>query len=71
LAVDVNAMASACSLHAGQLALEQGQVDVARDLFSTVLALHSNEESNYYLVQAKSFLRDIERGVEISSIKIP
>ncbi len=71
LAVDVNAMASACSLHAGQLALEQGQIDVARELFSTVLTLQSEQEPSYYLAQAKSFLRDIDRGVEISSIKTP
>lgn len=67
LAVDVNAMASACSLHAGQLALEQGRVDLAREMFSAVLALHPSEESSYYLVQAKTFLRGMERGVEVSA----
>jgi hypothetical protein len=65
-AVDVHAMASACSLHAGQLALEQGHVDLARDFFKAVLAFHPREESSYYLAQAKTFLADIERGVDVS-----
>ena len=69
-AVDVRAMASACSLHAGQIALDQGQVDLARELFTAVLALHRSEEASYYLVQAKTFLTELERGVNIS-LKTP
>jgi hypothetical protein len=69
-AVDVNAMASACSLHAGQLALEQGHIDLAREFFTVVVALHPGEGSSYYLAQAKTFLTEIERGVDVS-LKTP
>lgn len=65
-AVDVPAMASFCSLHAGQLALDRGRVDVARDLFSAVLALYPPEESSYYLLQARTFLAELEHGLEVS-----
>lgn len=65
-AVDVQAMASSCSLHAGQLALDRGRVDVARDLFSSVLALHPREESSYYILQAKTLLAELEQGLEVS-----
>lgn len=69
-AVDVRAMASACSLHAGQLALEQGQIDLARTLFATVLTLHPREESSYYLLQAKTLLTELDRGIDVS-LKTP
>lgn len=65
-AVDVKAMASACSLHAGQIALEQGQIDLARELFAAVLSLHRQEESSYYLVQAKALLTELNRGIHVS-----
>ena len=65
-AVDVRSMASACTLHAGQLALESGHIDLARDLFATVLDLHPSEESSYYRLQARTFLKELERGIEIS-----
>jgi hypothetical protein len=65
-AVDVRAMASACSLHAGQLALEKGERDLARDLFATVLTLHAEEESSYYLIQAKTILSGLDRGFDVS-----
>lgn len=67
-AVDVRAMASACSLHAGQLALEQGRPDLARDLLSTVLKLHSHEESSYYRTQAKTILDGLNQGFDVSLI---
>jgi len=65
-AVDVRAMASACSLHAGQIALERGQIDLARELFATVLTLHPHEESSYYLVQARALLTALDRGIHVS-----
>jgi hypothetical protein len=69
LAVDVQAMNAACSLHTGQLALNQGQTDVARDAFSSVVTLHK-EQSSYYVLQAKKFLTEMERGIDIS-LKTP
>ena len=65
-AVDVRAMASACSLHAGQLAMEQGQPDVARDLLRTVLQLHPQEDSSYYRTQAKMILDELNQGYDVS-----
>jgi hypothetical protein len=65
-AVDVRAMASACSLHAGQLAIAQGRVDLARDSFATVLTLHPSNDSSYYVTQAQSRLHGLERGIDVS-----
>jgi hypothetical protein len=65
-AVDVRAMASACSLHAGQLALDKGELDLARDLIKTVVTLHPQEESSYYLTQAKTILNGLDRGFDVS-----
>ena len=65
-AVDVRAMASACSLHVGQLAVEQGHLDLARELVSTVLQLHPQEESSYYRTQAKIILNGLNQGFDVS-----
>jgi hypothetical protein len=65
-AVDVRAMASACSLHAGQLALDNGELDLAKDLIQTVVTLHPQEESSYYLTQAKTILNGLDRGFDVS-----
>ena len=69
VAVDVSAMASACSLHTGQIALALGRIDLARDVFASVMALH-REEPSYYGLQAKTFLAELERGIDIS-LKTP
>ena len=61
-AVDVRDMTAACSLHTGQLALQQGRPDLARDLFASVVALHQ-QVSSYYVLQAKIFLTQLERGI--------
>ncbi|MCP9471124.1 MAG: hypothetical protein NNA30_00115 [Nitrospira sp.] len=68
-AVDVRAMAASCSLRAGQLAIHEGQIDTARDLFSSVLT-HHKDVSPYYVVQAKRLLAELDRGV-IVSLKTP
>lgn len=71
LSVDVRAMAASCSLHAGQVALEHGRVDLAREAFAEVLTLHAEEgTSSFYLAQAKNFLAEIENGVQVS-LKTP
>lgn len=67
LSVDVRAMAASCSLHAGQVAIGQGRIDFAREAFTEVLSLHDqNENSSFYLAQAKSFLAEIDNGIQIS-----
>lgn len=67
LSVDVRAMASSCSLHAGQVALGQGRIDLAREAFSEVLTLHAKDDApSFYLAQAQNFLAEIEQGIQIS-----
>lgn len=68
-AVDVRAMAASCSLRAGQLALHEGRIDAARDLFSSVL-VHHKDVSPYYTLRAKRLLAELDRGV-IVSLKTP
>ena len=65
LAVDVHAMTAACSLHAGQLALHEGQVDAARDVFASIIDL-KKDVSPYYVAQAKQHLTELEQGVTVS-----
>ena len=65
LAVDVEAMASACALHTGELALNQGYVGIARDLFVSIITLHSGENS-YYVLKAKTLLARLEQGINVS-----
>ena len=61
-AVDVPAMTAACSLHTGQLALQEGRTDLARDVFASVIALRE-QVSSYYVLQARTFLAQLERGI--------
>lgn len=65
LAVDVRAMTAACSLHTGQLALNQGRIDMARDAFGSVLKLQQ-DVSPYYVMQATRFLTELEDGVDLA-----
>jgi hypothetical protein len=65
VAVDVEAMASACALHAGELALDQGHIDIARDLFVSVITLHDGENS-YYVLKARTLLGRLGQGVNVS-----
>jgi hypothetical protein len=66
-AVDVKAMAAACSIRAGQLALDAGHFDLAKDLFKTVLAHSQAEDYRYYSSQAQVLLAELEaRFVQVS-----
>lgn len=64
-AVDVKAMTSACALHTGELALNQGYLEVARDLFVSIIRLHEGQHS-YYAVKARTLLAKLEQGLTIS-----
>lgn len=66
LAVDVQAMTAACSIHTGELALHKGSVELAHNAFSSVLTL-GNGLSPYYIRQAKRFLTELEQGVAVSA----
>lgn len=65
VAVDVEAMAAACALHTGELALNQGQTDIAHDLLVSVIKLHK-EEGSYYVLKAKTLLAKLGHGVDVS-----
>jgi hypothetical protein len=65
VAVDVESMTAACALHTGELALNAGQTDTARDLLVSVITLHK-EEGSYYVLKAKTLLAKIEQGVNVS-----
>jgi hypothetical protein len=63
LAVDVNAMGAACSLRAGQIAVEAGKLDVAREFLQAVLHNHPQSDYAYYTSQAKALLSDLDTQV--------
>lgn len=65
VAVDVEAMVSACALHAGELALDQGHIDIARDLFVSVITLHDGVNS-YYVLKARNLLGRLGQGINVS-----
>ena len=63
LAVDVKAMAAACSLRAGSAAMEAGKLDLAKGLLQSVLSYQPQSEYAYYTVQAKALLSELEPNV--------
>jgi len=71
LAVDVKAMAAACSLRAGSAAVEAGKLDLAKDLLHTVLSYQPQSEYAYYALQAKALLSELEPNVVEVTLNIP
>ena len=65
VSVDVEAMTSACALHTGELAFNQGYIEVARDLFVSIIRVHEGQNS-YYAVRAKTLLAKLEQGLTVS-----
>ena len=63
VAVDVKAMAAACSLRAGSAAVEAGKLQVAKDLLQTILSYQPQSEYAYYALQAKALLSELEPNV--------
>jgi hypothetical protein len=59
LAVDVKAMSAACSLRAGQAAVEAGRFDVAKELLRSILD-YPQDDYAFYVLQAKAILSEIE-----------
>lgn len=64
LAADPGAMAAACALSAGQAALRIERMDVAAEMFRTVLQNHPQPEYAYYVDQAQAGMDEIARGVQ-------
>ena len=71
VAVDVKAMAAACSLRAGSAAVAAGKIDVAKDLLKTVLNYQPQSEYAYYALQAKSLLSELETNTVQVTLNLP
>jgi len=67
VAVDVQAMVASCALHTGELALNQGYEDLAREYLTSVLSSHQ-EENSYYAIRAKTLLAKIGQGITVSLV---
>lgn len=65
VAVDVQAMVASCALHTGELALNQGYEDLAREFLTSVISSRQ-EENSYYALRAKTLLAKIGQGINIS-----
>ena len=70
-AVDVKAMAAACSLRASYAAVEAGKLDVAKDLLLTVLSYQPQSEYAYYTLQAKTLLSELEPNIVEVTLNLP
>ena len=69
LAVDLKAMSAACSLRAGQAAVEARRFDIARDLLHGILDNNPQAEYSFYVLQAKAILSEIEpESLQVSSL---
>ena len=66
LAVDPTAMATACTLYTGQVALNAGRNDVAADMFLSVIQRHLETEYAYYVGQARLGLAQLSAGPHVS-----
>src|SRR5262245_35661731 len=70
-AVDVKAMAAACSLRAGFAAVEAGKLDVAKELLRPILTYQPQSEYTYYSLQAKSLLSELETSAIEVTLNLP
>jgi hypothetical protein len=70
-AVDVKAMAAACSLRAGSAAVEAGKLAIAKDLLRTVLSYQPQSEYAYYAIQAKALLSELETNPVEVTLNLP
>lgn len=66
LAVEPKAMAAACALHAGHLAMEAGQAEPAYRLYSLVLRRFQEPAYLFYVAEARAGLLLVERVVSDS-----
>ncbi len=67
LAVDVKAMAAACAIYTGNLALSVGKNDIAFEMFYHVIKNHPQPEYAYYVSQAKVGLAAVDLGLQASA----
>jgi hypothetical protein len=71
VAVDVKAMAAACSLRAGSAAVAAGKLDLAKELLQNVLSYQLQSEYAYYTLQAKALLSELETKVIEVTLNLP
>jgi hypothetical protein len=62
-AVDVKAMAAACSLRVGSAAVKAKKLDIAKDLLQAILSYQPQSEYAYYALQAKKLLSELNTNV--------
>jgi hypothetical protein len=67
LAADPSAMAAACALSTGQAAIRIERMDVAAEMFRTVLQNHPQPEYAYYVDQARVGMEEVARGVQAAA----
>ena len=70
-AVDVKAMAAACSLRAGSAAVEAGKLDIAKDLLQTILRYQPQSEYAYYTLQAKALVSKLATDLIAVTLNLP
>ena len=70
-AVDVKAMAAACSLRAGSVAVETGKLVIAKDLLQSILSYQPQSEYAYYVLQAKALLSELETSIFEVTLNLP
>jgi len=70
-AVDVKAMAAACSLRAVSAAVEAKKLDIAKDLLQTILSYQPQSEYAYYALQAKALLSELNPNVIEVTLSLP
>lgn len=66
LAVDVKAMAMACTIRTGQVAQQVGRNDMAQEMFRAVLSNEDDPTYEYYRAQARNGLAEVEIGLQAS-----
>lgn len=66
LAADPKAMAASCALFTGHAALRAERMDVATEMFRTVLQHHSQPDYAYYVDQARTGLDQVEHALQFA-----
>ena len=66
LAADPKAMAAACALSTGQAALRAERMDLAAEMFRSVLKNNQHPDYVFYVDQARTGLDQVERAVQFA-----
>ncbi len=64
LAVDPKAMAMACALYAGQTAQSLGRLEVAADMFNSIVTAQAQPAYDQYVIQASRGLEQLEQDIQ-------